>query len=319
MANANQLLTLIKSHLNGDEERFRTTAMQIASAELKAGHNVLAGEIDDLLKRKGKQYAIKHLNMLGADFDAFFSESEKPYLLHDLVCGATVLEKLKRVITEFNRKEILYQHGLTNRRKILLTGPSGTGKTMSAAILAAELNMPLYVIRMERIVSKFMGETSLKLGQVFDYISRLHGVFLFDEFDAIGLERGRDNEVGEMRRILNSFLQFLEKDASTGLIIAATNSIESLDKALFRRFDDVIEYVLPAESDVRALLERKLARFGASLNIERVLPLMKRMSHAEITMVCDDAVKMHLLENKPIDVSLIEDVVSSRYQAYNAG
>lgn len=319
MANANQLLTLIKSHLNGDEERFRTTAMQIASAELKAGHNVLAGEIDDLLKRKGKQYAIKHLNMLGADFDAFFSESEKPYLLHDLVCGATVLEKLKRVITEFNRKEILYQYGLTNRRKILLTGPSGTGKTMSAAILAAELNMPLYVIRMERIVSKFMGETSLKLGQVFDYISRLHGVFLFDEFDAIGLERGRDNEVGEMRRILNSFLQFLEKDASTGLIIAATNSIESLDKALFRRFDDVIEYVLPAESDVRALLERKLARFGASLNIERVLPLMKRMSHAEITMVCDDAVKMHLLENKPIDVFLIEDVVSSRYQAYNAG
>lgn len=319
MANANQLLTLIKSHLNGDEERFRTTAMQIASAELKAGHNVLAGEIDDLLKRKGKQYVIKHLNMLGADFDAFFSESEKPYLLHDLVCGATVLEKLKRVITEFNCKEILYQHGLTNRRKILLTGPSGTGKTMSAAILAAELNMPLYVIRMERIVSKFMGETSLKLGQVFDYISRLHGVFLFDEFDAIGLERGRDNEVGEMRRILNSFLQFLEKDASTGLIIAATNSIESLDKALFRRFDDVIEYVLPAESDVRALLERKLARFGASLNIERVLPLMKRMSHAEITMVCDDAVKMHLLENKPIDVSLIEDVVSSRYQAYNAG
>ena len=132
-----------------------------------------------------------------------------------------------------------------NRRKRLIEGKPGTGKTMTASVIASEVSLPLYTIQVDKLVNKFMGETSARLRQIFDSMETQQGVYLFDEFDAIGADRSLDNEVGEMRRILNSFLQFIEQDASDSIIIAATNNQKILDQALFRRFDDVLHYDLP--------------------------------------------------------------------------
>lgn len=143
----------------------------------------------------------------------------------------------------------------------MLIGPPETGKTLTASVLASELGLPLFIVKLESLMTKYMGETAGKLRLIFDAIQQTRGVYLFDEFDSIGSQRGNTNDVGEIRRVLNSFLQMIEQDTSDSLLIAATNHSELLDHALFRRFDDLIEYDLPEKKEIIAALKSKLAVF----------------------------------------------------------
>ena len=167
---------------------------------------------------------------------------------------------------------------------------------MTASALAGELHVPLFTIMLEGLITKFMGETAAKLRLVFDAIRQTRGVYLFDEFDALGAHRNQSNDVGEIRRVLNSFLQFLEKDASDSLIVAATNHPEILDRALFRRFDDVIEYKLPDASLAGEILKRKLATFEtADLDWSQLLSETEGLSHAELARASEEAAKYAVL------------------------
>ena len=168
------------------------------------------------------------------------------------------------------------------------------------------------------MVTKYMGETSAKLRQVFDLIEQKQGIYLFDEFDAIGGERSRDNDVGEMRRVLNSFLQFIERDNSDSLIIAITNNKQLLDQALFRRFDDVILYHLPSINEKRDLLKNRLAQFSKIINIDDLLPNITGLSHAEISLACIDAIKETVLnEKQQMNNDLILKAIKDRNAAYH--
>ena len=187
---------------------------------------------------------------------------------------------------------------------------------MSASIIANELHLPIYVILMDKVVTKYMGETSAKLRQIFDLIIDRPAVYLFDEFDAIGSQRGKDNDVGEMRRVLNSFLQFLERDNSESLIIAATNNLGMLDQALFRRFDDVIHYNLPSDEEKIQLLKSRLGKNVTSKDMKILLPMLENLSHAEINQACLDAIKESVLSNTDISLSLIEKTIKERTMAY---
>lgn len=318
MANADQVITLIKSHMAGDDDRFKMTALQIAALESKAGHVVLARSINEAIKSKPiMRLQARRLTPINSDLAEMVLEIDKPYRLNDLVCQNDVKDKVKRVIREYLHKDTLAKYHLRNRRKLLLSGPSGTGKTMTASILANELQLPLYVVLLEKVVTKFMGESSLKLSKIFDLISQNQGVYLFDEFDAIGAQRGMENEVGEMRRILNSFLQFMERDDSDSLIVAATNSMAILDKALFRRFDDVVEYALPTDEEKLKIISGQLDGFiKKSFNFDEILPLMDKMSHAEITMICRDVMKESLLEGIGVNENLVKTIINQRFSAY---
>jgi SpoVK/Ycf46/Vps4 family AAA+-type ATPase len=208
-------------------------------------------------------------------------------------------QRIMRVLNEFRQQAKLKEHGLENRRKLLLCGPPGTGKTMTASVLAGELGLPLFVILMDKLTTKFMGETGAKLRQVFAHVGSRQGVYLFDEFDAIGAERSRENDVGEIRRVLNAFLQLIEHDRSTSLIIAATNNQRILDHALFRRFDDVISYNLPNPEEVVSLLENRLGRFkGPRMASEKIAEAASGLSHAEIALAVNDAIKDAILKNR---------------------
>ena len=247
MANSSQIIALIKSHLEGDDSRFRLIATQLAAAEAKSGHAVLSRTISSLLKENSGSY-VRHFAPLNNDLSEFVLQSADSFRLSNLIVSDIIRGRIERILKEYKQRELLYKNGLHNRSKILLTGPSGTGKTMTASILANELQLPLYIVRLEKVITKYMGESSLKLGKVFELISQVRGVYLFDEFDAIGSQRRNENEVGEMRRILNTFLQMLERENSESIIIAATNNPEVLDVALRRRFDDVIGYDLPDDA-----------------------------------------------------------------------
>ena len=162
-----------------------------------------------------------------------------------------------------------------------------------------------------------MGETSVKLRQIFDTISESRAVFLFDEFDAIGADRTFDNEVGEMRRVLNFFLQMLENDDSDSIIIAATNNHKMLDQALFRRFDDVLHYGLPDELQIQELFRIKLgSAYSSKIITEQIRNLAFGLSHAEITKACEDCIKAMILEDVSLTQQLVKKSIVERRDIY---
>lgn len=313
MATADQILSLIRNHLNNDDTQFRKVALQISAVEARSGHAIVARTIQELLNQKKTSLGTVRLVSKNKDIDDLLLQVDTYDDMTSLVLSQELKEKLDRVIKEYLKKETLSKYGLANRRKLLLYGASGTGKTMTASALAKEFNLPFFVVRTEKVVTKFMGETGQKLGRIFDFINEVPAVYLFDEFDAIGSQRGMDNEVGEQRRILNTFLQLLERDDSDSFIIAATNSIESIDKAMFRRFDDVIEYKLPDREQRLALL-REYLYTAKDLDFSAAEPLFDGMSHAEIKMVCSDIFKESLLNDRKIDLPLVQTIVNMRQQ-----
>lgn len=313
MATADQILSLIRNHLNNDDTQFRKVALQISAVEARSGHAIVARTIQELLNHKKTSLGTVRLVSKNKDIDDLLLQVDTYDDMTSLVLSQELKEKLDRVIKEYLKKETLSKYGLANRRKLLLYGASGTGKTMTASALAKEFNLPFFVVRTEKVVTKFMGETGQKLGRIFDFINEVPAVYLFDEFDAIGSQRGMDNEVGEQRRILNTFLQLLERDDSDSFIIAATNSIESIDKAMFRRFDDVIEYKLPDREQRLALL-REYLYTAKDLDFSSAEPLFGGMSHAEIKMVCSDIFKESLLNDRKIDLPLVQTIVNMRQQ-----
>jgi len=166
-------------------------------------------------------------------------------------------------------------------------------------VLAGELAYPLFVVRLERLITKFMGETAAKLRLIFDNLAQTRGVYLFDEFDSIGSQRGMRNDVGEIRRVLNSFLQFIEGDDSHSLILAATNHPDLLDHALFRRFDDVIEYSLPTKDQIIQILQNKLGSVSRSWRSwARLSAEAEGMSYADIAKAAEDAIKHSVITNQ---------------------
>lgn len=294
MASAEHIKGLIRAHLEQDNVRFKTIVLQIAANEARQGHVVVARELKQLSEKLSNTNNIVQIN--NNPLLEMYLPNDK---ISELIVSDNQKIKINRILEEFKNRDKLQAYGLSNRRKILLEGAPGTGKTFTASVIASELRIPLFVVQMDKIVTKFMGETSAKLRLVFEDIKKTMGVYFFDEFDAIGANRSLDNEVGEARRILNSFLQFIEQDNSNSIIIAATNNHRLLDQALFRRFDDVIHYAMPEEDEIRAIFEKKLVKKYYIGNINTsLIDAAKGLSQSEIISACDDCFKSAILYNK---------------------
>lgn len=314
MATAEHVKNLIKAHLEHDNERFKTVVLQIAAYEAKHGHDTFARELKQSAEKVGtSKNSILQLNNQN-DMLVMTISSDR---LSDLIVSKETYDRINRILTEYRNRNKLLKYGFSNRRKILIEGQPGTGKTFTASVIASELDLPLYAVQMDKVVTKFMGETSTKLRQIFDVVASNTGVYLFDEFDAIGADRSLDNEVGEARRILNSFLQFIEQDSSESIIIAATNNQKLLDQALFRRFDDVLHYSMPTPEEIQQLFELKLSVYDK--HFSATAALIKKatgLSHAEIIRVCDDAIKDSILTNSSISDVQVSKLLDERIAAY---
>ncbi len=302
MATADQIKALIKSHLQADDDRFMSVALQVAAREARQGHGRVAVEIREMVDRakKERRRAARPVPIATprGELAALLSVSYPDQRLSDMVLSTDARARFDRILREQRGRQKLLAHGLEPRRKLLLVGPPGSGKTMTADVLAGELRVPLYTLLLHGLITKFMGETAAKLRMVFDALAENRGVYLFDEFDAIGGRRTAENDVGEIRRVLNSFLQFLEQDSSSSLIIAATNHPASLDEALFRRFDDVIEYDAPPDELIRRVVQNKLALFGvAGIGLDEAVQAARELSYADISRACEAAAKEAVLDD----------------------
>jgi len=297
MATAEQIKALIRSHLSDNTEQFYSIALQVAAHEAQQGHGELAHDIRAIIDKAQNEKKTK-LTQFPLELRGMVLVEESDTPKSALVVPSNLEGRLERIIHEYHQQSKLKHYGLTPRRKIMLIGPPGTGKTMTSRVLAHELRLPFYTVQTDKLVTRFMGETSAKLRQIFDMIQQVTGVYLFDEFDAIGGERSLQNDVGEIRRVLNSFLQFIEQDKSNSLIITATNSPRLLDKALIRRFDDVLYFELPSINDRKRLISNVLSTFKPQIIIwKSVLNGSEGLSHSEIDQACTDAIKQSILND----------------------
>lgn len=240
--------------------------------------------------------------------------------LSDMILTSDLEFRLKRVLTEQRQGKKLREHNLTLRRKLLLVGSPGSGKTMTAEALAGELNLPLFTTLYASLMGKYLGETASRLKLIFEAMAITKGVYFFDEFDVIGTQRHNSNDVGEIRRILNSFLMFLEQEQGDSLILASTNHPQLIDKALFRRFDDVIEYQLPDAAIIRELIESRLISFEIDWkDWSNILNQADGLAQAEIVRATDDASKQAVLSNsqKVSENSLISAIMERKYLNFN--
>ncbi len=303
MASGEQLKALLKSHLDGDDDRFFSVAMQVAAHEARRGHGRLAEELRALVdKAKGGvgTGAPVPIGRPRGELANLLEASHPSARLGEMILGDDLGEQIRRVIREQRHAGRIVERGLAPRRKLLLTGPPGTGKTLTASVLAGELGFPLLQVRLDGLITKYMGETAAKLRQIFEATMRTRGVYFFDEFDAIGSQRGMPNDVGEIRRVLNSFLQMIEQDRSHSLVIAATNNPGMLDPALFRRFDDVLHYELPDRAQIARLLRARLSPTAVKrVRWSTLAELAGGLSYAEVARAADEVLKDALIRERP--------------------
>jgi SpoVK/Ycf46/Vps4 family AAA+-type ATPase len=231
------------------------------------------------------------------DRDAALVEVHHPQrTAGEIVLGADVRARIERAVEEFRAKDLLSRHGLSPKSRLLFVGPPGCGKTLCAEIVAGEMGLDLLHARFDGIFSSYLGETANNLRRVFGYAGQQKAVLFFDEFDALGKKRDDPQEVGELKRVVSSFLQILDAHPRDRVVIAATNHEGMLDDALWRRFDEVLFFGRPSAEQLVQLMELRLRSVRKrELDLVALANEMAGFSYADAERVCLEATKSMLL------------------------
>lgn len=236
--------------------------------------------------------------------------------LDDMVIAPQLRERLTRVVLEQSKRVELLARRLRPARKLLFSGPAGCGKTMSAGAIARAVGLPMFRVELHGVVSQYFGETAKRLAKVFDHVRSMRALYLFDEFDAFGAERGGlggESDGGEMRRVVSSLLQFIESDQSDSMIVAATNHVQMLDSALWRRFDEVIVFRPVTRDEIVELVRRNLVGYvHEPIDHDALLAVHPRLGHADLCAALDRARKDHVIAGVVIDTKCLVDGIERR-------
>ena len=298
----NDVQNLIYAHYKSDDE-FANVVRAIAENESASNRHrnrmKLIGALDYAIRNRQNQPKVIRLDELYGKGTEFVEHREPKFKPDDVVLRPDVRKAFDRICLEYRMRDKLTLHGLDSRRKILLHGPSG--KTMTSHVLAIQLGLPFYVVRTEELIGKCLGDTGHNVANLFRIINTAVGVYLFDEFDSLSTSRTSErNDVAEMNRVVNALLQLIENDNSASVLLFATNLADSIDFALFRRFDDVIEFTNPTDEEAKRLIVNILKENGTALCTERVVGECRNMSHANITKACIDALKDMILADRSV-------------------
>lgn len=316
MTSLAQVTALVDAHVNHDHTRFRAITLQIA-AHLAARSERGADQLRKLVEH---QQAVAFVPLPSAS--GLLSAPPELSSLDDMVLSPSVRDRLDRVVLEHTQRDVLFVHSLRPTRKLLFAGPPGCGKTMAAGALARAVGLPMFRVELHGVISQYLGETAGKLAKVFEHVRSMPAVYLFDEFDALGTERsqlGSEAAGAEMRRVVNSLLQFIEDDRSDSMIIAATNHAQMLDSAIFRRFDEMITFAIPTKDELTVLVQRALNDVDTTsvLDFDAIYTAVTnpKLGHADVCAALDGARKDHVLVGTPIDTSHVIDGIVRRTRA----
>jgi SpoVK/Ycf46/Vps4 family AAA+-type ATPase len=302
---ADILKLLLQSHADGDETTFRKAAMQLAAAESTAGHVRVADEIRAIIAKMPATSTRRTVVDIAAprgELADLLEAGHRDERLRDIVLRDEARDLLLRLMQENRSRGRLERFGVAPRRRLLFHGPPGCGKTLAAAVLAGEMGLPLMTVRLDALFSRFLGATGVQLRAIFSEMPRRPGVYLFDEFDSVAKARGDSQDVGEMNRVVTAFLQLVDADVSGSILVAATNHVELLDRAVFRRFDVIVPFDKPTRQQLVELLTLRLGPVGlTSPQAQQLATLAEGWSFADAVRACDDAVRtMALAEREEI-------------------
>ena len=305
MASGKLLRQLIKSGMRADANSFRAASEAVIREEREKNHHLLANDLEHLLF--GEQAK------LGQSARKFFNASEMPtnkdnglVLLEerpavreekDIILADATQCALNEILIEHNRADVLRSYGLQPAQKLLFCGPPGCGKTLASEVIAHSLSLPLVLVRLDSVISSFLGETAANLRKVFDYIAKYPAVALFDEFDALAKDRGDAADHGELKRSVNAVLQMMDGYRGESILIATTNYESLLDHAVWRRFDEVVRFEMPDLEQISQLLALKLSGVRRNFDTDdgQIVSLFRNQSHADIERILRRAVKEMIL------------------------
>lgn len=308
MANGKILRQLFKAGTVGDPDAFRRASEAIIEEERQKQHHLLANDLEKILYGGGSIQDNKVKRPLLTYDIPIDKERGLPLLdirhpsrsLDEIILPESSISMIEELLEEHRRVDILRSFGIKPSGKVIFFGPPGCGKTLAAEVIAFELDKPLAIVRLDVLVSSFLGETAANLRKVFDFIASNNFVVLFDEFDAIGKERNDNSEHGELRRVVNAVLQMMDSYDGLSLILAATNHETILDSAIWRRFDDSIEFPLPDRQILNSLLKLKLRGVRRQFETDdtELLDSLEGKSGSDIERVVRRAVKRMILKGQ---------------------
>jgi len=328
MASGKLLRQLIKSGMQGDAADFRSASEAVIKEEREKNHHLLANDLERLLY--GGQNAagrdirkLQSLTSLPTNKDNGLALLEERAVVReekDIILSDATQSALDEILMEHNRADTLRSYGMQPAQKLLFCGPPGCGKTSAAEVIAHALAMPIVLVRLDSVISSFLGETAANLRKVFDYIVQHPVVALFDEFDALAKDRGDGADHGELKRSVNAVLQMMDSYRGESILVATTNYETLLDKAIWRRFDEVVRFEMPNLEQIKRLVALKLS--GVRRNFEaddaQVASLFKGMSHADIERVLRRAVKEMILSGREfLEKSHLDTALAREYRHKN--
>lgn len=295
---------MFSSYGRGDHAAFRAAAQDVIRDERRKRHDQLADELQRLLTSVAQPTPLNVSTLTplpkGRDDHPLVRVRSVQLTLQDVVLRRGTQQLLEELVREQRSAGVLHAHGLRPRSRALLLGPPGTGKTLTAEALAGELGLPLVRVDIATVVSSYLGETARNLSSIFDFCDRGTWVVLFDEFDALAKERADESEHGELKRVVTAFLQLLDEFPGRSLVLAASNHPALIDNAVWRRFDEIIQFKLPTQGEIAKLAAAKLRATRHRLPLTELARQMKGFSHAEVEIVCHDALRRAILSERGI-------------------
>jgi SpoVK/Ycf46/Vps4 family AAA+-type ATPase len=325
--NADLTKRLFKAIAVGSDKDMDRLCRKVIEEESSKGHSVLANQLESIMKTKkpiqtpmpktDSERVLQTLPMSRRYQDPLVVRLDKESLRHFMVLPDAVEARFARIEKEYAARDRLAAFGLRHKKKILLYGHPGCGKTLGAERLAWTTGLPLVKVRFDALISSYLGESGINLRAVFESAKERPCVLFLDECDFIAKSRNANNDVGEIPRLVNTLLQLLEDFDAPGLLVAATNLDKQLDKALFRRFDDVFEVIPPGRDEIERLVKSTLAAIPVSKNIKwkTIVEKLLGLSAAEVVKVAQDAAKNTVLSGR--DLVGQDDLAEAISELYN--
>ncbi len=304
MSSGKTLRQLIKSGASGDMDAFRRVTEEVIREEREKQHHLLANDLEKILYGRpvAAPLTLRRLSeTVPTDRERglpLLEIKEPVRSLDDVILSDENHALIESILLEHRRDQVLQSYGLRPVDRLLFHGPPGCGKTLTAEVLATELSRPMAIVRIDSLISSFLGETAANLRKVFDFAQTTPLVLLFDEFDAVAKERSDQSEHGELKRVVNAVLQMMDNYDTRSVLIAATNHEAILDSAVWRRFEEVLTFALPTLSQLQHLLEMKLrgVRRDFDPRATKITVRFKGLSHADVERVLRHAIKEMILQ-----------------------
>ena len=300
MARSDLLVSLVRAGAAGDREALRSTAEALVADERSKKHFIVADRIERALAAvpvtpPALTATSPHLN--AANGREAILEVEARLSLADLLLPLPARESGRQLIEEHQRADVLRASGFEPRHRVLLSGPPGNGKTSFAEAIAEGLGLPFFTVRYDALIGSYLGETNARLRKLFDYVRTQPSVLFFDEFDAIGKERGDTHETGEIKRVVSFLLMQLDQLPSYVIVVAATNHGELLDRAVWRRFQMRLAMPAPGKTEISVFLDRIMSNWSElpRLAVPKIAAKLGNISYAEALDFCQNVRRREIL------------------------